>query len=179
MRSQSRPSRSRSATRRHQEYALAQIGVGEIDYEQLTAAVLATSNDATSFDNVGFSGPSALGVGSSQEGFYGGGVGAITFIARAETFEDASALVERLNAVPGLAKVRASIENYVADGAESFWQVQGEGLVTEVRLTGRLLPIDGITGVDALSIASSSGTAEGPVPLPSPTPEPTVEDEES
>ncbi|MFW2514317.1 hypothetical protein ACNI3K_11115 [Demequina sp. SO4-13] len=163
--------------REQQEYALAQVAVGEMDYEQLAAAVLATHNNETSFDSITINGPSALGMGSTQEGFYGGGVGALNFVARAESYADATALIARLEEVPGIAKVRGSIEQYSADGAVSFWQLEGEGLVTDLRLTGRLVPSDGITGVDAFSVAADSAAEEEPntTPSPEPTPVPTEE----
>lgn len=160
--------------REQQEYTLAQIGYGEVDYSQLSASVLATANADSSFDEVHFLGPSALGLGSVQEGFYGGGVGSVEFVARTSSSEEATALIARLEAVPGIAKARGTAEEYVDDGGSTYWGVTGSALITDVRLTGRILPEEGITGIEPAVIAGGE-TAAIPTPEPSPTAEPSEE----
>ncbi|MFW7415190.1 hypothetical protein [Demequina sp. SO4-18] len=156
--------------REEQEYTLAQIGFGEIDYGQLSAAVLSTANTEASFDSIQFLGPSALGLGSPQEGFYGGGVGALTFEARTTSYADATDLIARIESVPGIAKARGTAEQYADDGGATYWGVSGSALITELRLTGRLVPEEGITGLDPTRIAGAGGEPVEPTPTPEPTP---------
>lgn len=156
-----------AVVREQQEYTLAQVGYGEIDYGQLSVAVLATANDESSFNLLHFMGPSALGLGSPQEGFYGGGVGSVEFEARASSIAEATELIARIEAVPGIAKARGTAEQYATERGDTYWTVTGSAVVTDLRLTGRVVPDEGIAGLDPARIAEG-----GPAPSPSPTPSP-------
>lgn len=156
------------------EYALAQIGFGEMDYAQLTSALQSVTNDDTSFDLFEVAGPSAAGLGGgAQDGVFRGGVGTFLFEARATSFESATALIERMEAIPGIAQVRGTAEYYDADGSDFYFRVEGAGVITDLRLTGRLTPEGGISGVDALTLIAEQDPEQFPIPVASPSAEAT------
>ncbi|WP_062293375.1 hypothetical protein [Demequina phytophila] len=143
--------------REQQEYALAQVGYGELSYSALTAAFQSVANDSTSFDQIDVLGPNATALGTVDDDLFGGGVGGVTFSARAESLDDATKLLERLEALPGIANVRGTSEAYEEDGATTYYRVSGSAIITDLRLTGRLTPEGSLSGVDAVSIVAANG----------------------
>ncbi|MDN4473349.1 hypothetical protein [Demequina zhanjiangensis] len=160
--------------REQEEFTLAQIGFGEIDYAQLTASIQGTASGETRFEEIHLEGPSALGVvdTTSDGSVFGGSIGTVSFIAHAESLEAANALIASLEAVPGIANVRGVTEAVGSDGADSYWRLEGEGVLTDLLLTGRLIPTDGLTAVD-----SALAPIIGPTVEPSPTPVPSASEE--
>lgn len=166
--------------REAEEYTLAQIGFGEIQYAQLTTALQSAETEDTSFDSIVVAGPNALGLGGgTQDELFRGGVGTFTFTARADSLESATGLIERLSALPGVAEVRGTSEAYASDGGDTFYQIDGGGVITDLRLTGRLTPEGGITGVDALAVVAEQDPGSFPMPTaePTPTPAPSASEE--
>lgn len=162
--------------REQEEFTLGQIGFGEIDYAQLTASIQGTADIDTSFDEIHLLGPSAEGIvdASSEGTVFGSGVGSVEFIARATSVEAATALIARLEAVPGLANVRAVTEEVGSDGANTYWEVEGAAVLTDLLLTNRLVPVDGISGVGAVLapiVEPSASPSATPTPAPSSTEE--------
>ncbi|MDN4486705.1 hypothetical protein QQX10_00825 [Demequina sp. SYSU T00039] len=163
--------------REREEYTLAQIGFGEIDYAQLTAQIQATRSDTASFDSILVHGPTAdtLGAGPRDD-LYGGAVGTFEFEARAESQASASALLRRLEAIPGIADVRGVTEAFATEGGVDYWEVSGTGSITAKWLTLRLVPEDGFAGVDAVTVVEAQDTdEESPLTAPSATPSPSAE----
>ncbi|WP_062133645.1 hypothetical protein [Demequina aestuarii] len=162
-----------------EEFTLAQIGYGEVLYSSFASTVLSTANDSSNFDVLTFSGPSALGLQSlSGDPIFGGGIGSVEFTARTDSYEEATALIGRLEEAPGLAQVRGVAEVYEAAGGNAYWRVEGNAVVTATPLTMRLVPVDGLTGIDPTLFADPEfEPEEEPVSLPSLSPEPTTEEE--
>lgn len=162
-------------TREAEEYTLAQVGFGEMDYAQLTAAVQSTVDKDTSFDLIEVFGPSAAGLGGgSQDTVFRGGVGTMTFLARATSLETATALIARMEELPGIGHVRATTEAYATDEGVVYLEVKGAAIITDLRLTGRLVPQEGIAGVDALTIIAEQDPTGFPIPSPEPSAEPSA-----
>ncbi|WP_062520527.1 hypothetical protein [Demequina silvatica] len=143
--------------REQQEYALAQVGYGEMSYSALTNAFQWATNDSTSFDEITVLGPNATALGTVDDELFGGGVGGVTFSARAESLDEASQLLERLESLPGIANVRGVSEAYEEDGATTYYRVSGSAVITDLRLTGRLTPEGSLSGIDAVSIVAANG----------------------
>ncbi|MDN4482048.1 hypothetical protein [Demequina lignilytica] len=159
-------------SREQEEFTLAQIGFGEIDYAQLTASIQDTADDESAFDSIHVIGPDADGiVDSSDDGSaYGAGIGSLTFIARADSVDAANALLVRLENVPGVANVRGVTEAVGSDGAETYWSVEGTAVLTDLLLTNRLIPAEGISGVAGVLAPIVEPSAEpSATPAPSPT----------
>lgn len=160
-------------TREAEEYALAQVGFGEMDYAQLTAAIQSTVDKDTSFDLIEVFGPSAMGLGGgTQDSVFRGGVGIVTFMSRATSYDVATQHIARLEALPGIGHVRGTAEAYAPDEGGVYWEVKGSAVITDLRLTGRLVPQEGIAGVDALTIIAEQDPAGFPIPSPEPSAEP-------
>lgn len=165
------------ATREAQEFALAQAGFGEIDYSQFaTAFANAASDGKTSFETIAYFGPSALGFGGSdQDPLFGTGVGSIQFTARAVSTVEATRLIKRLEALPGVASVRATTESFQSNSGETFWMVDGVAIITPSVLTMRIVPEETVTGVDAMVMVATQGSdAPGVAPTPAPSAAPSV-----
>ncbi|MDN4489391.1 hypothetical protein QQX13_00940 [Demequina sp. SYSU T00068] len=162
--------------REREEYTLAQIGFGEIDYAQLTAQIQSTRSDTASFDSIYYHGPTADSLGSGpRDDIYGASVGTFEFVARAESQNSASALLRRLEELPGIANVRGVAESFATDDAVDYWEVSGTGSITAKWLTLRLVPQEGFSGVDAVTVVESQESQEGTsLEAPSATPEPSV-----
>ena len=165
-----------------EEFTLAQIGYGEINYADLETAILSMADDETSFDSLQISGPSAAGFGSiSTDPVFGGGVGSFQFTARALSIEGATALLQRIETIPGVAHVEATSEQYSVEGADEYWSVGGAGIITDLRLTQRLIPVGGVTGVSGVTVGGALGGDTAVVPEPEPeasvSPSPTAEEE--
>lgn len=166
--------------RERQEYTLTQVGFGEMSYSQLTMAIQQTADESTSFDEIQVDGPGAFGLGGgSPDPMFQGGVGSINFTARATSLESATALIQRLEALPGLAGVRGTAEAYASEGANVYYGITGTGVVTSLRLSDRLAPEQSISGVDALAIVSALNPDSQLVPEPagSPSPAPSASEE--
>jgi arginine exporter protein ArgO len=155
-----------------EEYGLTQVGFGEIDYAQLTTAIVGTANDETSFDAVQILGPNGagFGAGTADPVFGVGGVGSIGFTARATSAEEATALIARMEAVPGIAKVTAVTEAYFSEDGNDYWQVEGTAGLSTVRLTMRLVPQDGIAGINVSETVRLQDPNEEPLPVTSASP---------
>lgn len=165
-------------SREVQEYTLAQIGIGEMDYNDLSAAVFDAVDDNTSLASVVFVGPNAQGfAGLPEDPVSGGGVGHIEFDGRATSPQEADALATRLEAIPGIANVTISTTAYSTDGPNTFVTMNGTAVVTDLRLTSRLLPQDGVTAIDPSSIPADGGALPAPSPSPAPSAAPTEGDE--
>lgn len=158
--------------REQQEFTLAQVGFGEIDYAQLAASIQGTANADTSFDEIVLTGPNGEGipVEAVEGAAFGPGVGTLEFLARATSLEAANDLISRLEAVPGLANVRGMTDSVGSDGAETYWQVEGTAALTDLLLTDRLLPTGGISGVgDVLAPIVEPSPDASATPSPEPT----------
>ncbi|WP_152659418.1 hypothetical protein [Demequina salsinemoris] len=160
--------------RESEEFTLAQIAYGEIDQAQFTAVIQSVANDETSFDTIAILGPNAVGLGGeeSEGGIYGSGIGLVTFTARATSLDEATALIDRLDAVPGLANVRYDTEAYQLDGADAYYGVTGKATLTGTLLTHRLIPESTLSD---LSNVVAPGVV---VPSPSASPTPSATSEE-
>ncbi|WP_430866787.1 hypothetical protein [Demequina aurantiaca] len=155
-----------------EEYALTQVGFGEMDYAQLTSAVAGTANAETSYELIYIQGPNAEGFGAPLDDpiFGVGGVGTLQFIAHATSVEEASALVQRLEEVPGIANVTAVSEEFVDENGNLSWKVSGQGIITKLRLMQRLLPTDGVSDIDASETVRLQDPNEEPLPAASASP---------
>jgi hypothetical protein len=154
------------------EYTLAQIGLGEADYAALSAAVQSTADANSVFESISFTGPNALQTGGSEaEGeIYGSGVGLLKFKAHTISMEEATVLVARLEAIQGIANVRATVELYASEGADTSYVVEGHGSITVKAMTMRLVPKSGLTNVSTLLVPESKGAPATPAPVPKPSP---------
>lgn len=164
-------------TQETQEFTLFQIGWPEIDNSRLLTSILAQDTDEVSFESVHIYGPNATVRGGPEvDPIFGGGVGSFDFVAHARTYEDALALMDRLEEVPGIAKVQLQSQDYLGDVNNLSWEVTGRGVLTSLLLTHRLEPEDGIVDpqvVDALLGGETGLAADASSPSPTPTPTPT------
>ncbi|WP_062295575.1 hypothetical protein [Demequina maris] len=162
--------------REQEEFTLAQIGYGEIDQADLAASIQQTANDDTSFEVIHVVGPNAQGIveAGGDGDVYGTGIGTVEFTARATTLETATALLRRLENVPGLANVRGATESIGSDGAGNYWQIEGTAVLTDLLLTNRLIPTEGISDVAGVLAPIVEPDAEASA---SPSPEPTATEE--
>lgn len=156
------------AQREMEEYALAQIGSGEIDYAEFTASIQQVFEDAV-LDTLTISGPTATGAGDGEgdSQLYGQGVGRVNFSARTASLETATALVDALEAVPGIANVRSQTDAFAGGDGELYWAISGVGTITPSVLTGRLVPEESVSGVGQL-LAPAPSVSASPTPEPSP-----------
>lgn len=168
-------------TQEREEFTLAQIGYGEILYSQYAPGILTQADEQTSFETLKFLGPSALGLGGvSDDPVFGGGIGTVAFEVRAESVEAATAIIARLETVPGLARVWGHTEVYESEGGEPYWFVEGSALITPTPLTLRLVPQDGLTGIDPTLFANPDYDPEADQePLPQVSPDATAPEEGS
>lgn len=144
-----------------EEFTLAQIGYGEILYSQYAPGVLAQANDESNFESLVFFGPSALGLGGvTSDPVFGGGVGTVEFAARTETLEAATELISRLETVPGLARVWGQTEAYASDNESVYYLLEGKAVISPQALTFRLVPDDGLTGIDPTLFADPDYSPE-------------------
>ncbi|WP_062377994.1 hypothetical protein [Demequina pelophila] len=145
-----------------EEYALAQIDYGDIDYAQLTAAIQSAMDADTGVDQFQVVGPNASGdvLGEHESDVYGNGVGTVTITARATSFDTATALISRLDAIPGLANVRGTVEAYAGDGADTYYAVDATGVLTDTLLQQRFIPASAISGIGALTEPDEAVDAE-------------------
>ena len=165
--------------REQQEFALAQAGWGEVTYADLATAVANTATSpASSFDSITFTGPSALGIGGALgDQLFGYGVGILDFEARASSAAEASQLISRIEAVPGIAGVRAQSESFGDDSGTVHWKISGTAVMGYNTLTKRFIAEDDLTGINILGFATAaSGGDANAVPSeePTPSPEPTA-----
>jgi hypothetical protein len=160
-----------------QEFTILQIGWAEINYSALLTSILAQDNPEVSFDSVHIYGPSDSAIGGpAVDPLLGGGVGAFDFEAKTRSYEDAMKLVERLELVPGIAKVTLTDQAYKSEGEGVSWSVTGRGTLTPLLLTGRLSVDGGVVEQQVMDALLGSGVGmvpETPSPSPEPTPEPT------
>ncbi|MFV0633504.1 hypothetical protein [Demequina sp.] len=142
-----------------EEYALAQIGFGQVDYTQLSTAVLATSNGDTSFDALQFGLPTAFGYPTlNEDPVSGGGVGTMTFTARATSNQEVTDLLTRIEQIPGIARVDAVVEQFATDpDGDVYWQAEGTAIVTGLRIDPRLMPVGGVSGLDMAAFVATQG----------------------
>lgn len=164
-----------------EEYTLAQIGFGHVNYEQLATAILATANEDINFDDLRFQLPSAFGyAGVISDPVFGGGVGSFEFQVRTDSAEAATEFLARMEQVPGVANVYGTVEAFFEDGdSGAYWQVSGQAVITELWLADQLLPegaISGIEGIDIFRVGDEAQTA--PVPEPTATPSPEGEEQD-
>ncbi len=160
------------AAQETRELTLLQIGWAEIDYSDLATSVLAQVDEDSAFTELHFFGPSADGVGgASVEPLWGGGVGRFDFKAQTRSYEQAIALVARIEAVPGIAKVIATEQIYESEAPTLTWEVTGTGVVTPLALTRRLIPVDGVIDPASIDLILSGVGAATVVPSPEPTDE--------
>jgi hypothetical protein len=160
-------------SREEQEFALSQAGFGEINMSQYVMAIGNTAADGkTNFVEIKVHGPSALGFGGSEpDALFGTGVGTIEFTARSVSAIEASRFIARLEAVPGVASVKAVTEEYFDEGGTVYWEIRGTALVTQNVLTMRIIPTETVTGLDALTLVRTQDTD---TPGVAPTPEPSA-----
>lgn len=138
----------------NQELTLYQVGWSDMDYSGLLASILAQDNDQTSFEQLEVFPPSASGPGGGTlDPLFGGGIGTVTFTAYAQSYDDALALIDRLESIPGIAKIYAQTQSYVSESPIVVWQVQGSGIITPLVLTHRLYPEGGIVSSDLIDSA--------------------------
>jgi hypothetical protein len=171
--------------RETQELSLYQVGWADTDYAALVTSILAQDSDQTSFESLEIFGPSAVGVGGpGQDPLFSGGVGSFSFTAHARSYDEATALIARLEAVPGVAKVHASTQALESVPPGALWKVSGTGIMSSIVLTHRLDPQEGILGelvIDTLIGATPTDgppdAATSPSPAPSDAPEATEESE--
>ncbi|WP_291378280.1 hypothetical protein [Demequina sp.] len=171
--------------REQQELALAQAGWAEVSYSDLAFAFANTATGATSsFESISLTGPNAVGVpGPSGDLLVGNGVGLVMFEARASSPAQASELIARMEAVPGIAGVRASSESFTGVSGEIYWRISGTAVITETALTNRFLTEDVLGGLDVLSLVTIPSAAEleaaedAQAEEPSPSTEPSAEGE--
>ncbi len=153
------------------EYTMAQVGWGEIDMAQFVVAIAnQASGKQSSFTTIMVVPPSALGASAEgQDPVFGNGVGVIRFSATASSAEEATKLIKRIEAVAGVASVRAVSEEASTNGEDPLWNVEGTALITPSALTMRLVPADSLTGLTGEAILR---TLQGlPEPSASPSPE--------
>lgn len=151
------------------ELTLVQIGWAEIAYAALETSLMAQTDADVSFKALHFYGPSADGVGGGAiDPLWGGGVGRFDFTAQTRTYAQAIALLDRLEALPGVAKVVATKQIYESEAPTVTWEVTGSGVITSTALTRRLLPVDGV--IDPKLIELILGGVGVPTPEPSVAP---------
>lgn len=166
--------------REQEEYALAQVGYGEIDYSQFATSITNTAtNDKSSFVELHMLPPSPTGLGAnSTDPLFGTSVGSFTFVANSLDAAEARKLVARIDAVPGVASIHATAQKYTNDSNQIFWQIKGSGVITPVVLTMRIIPEDSVTGIDVLTMVDSQDTdTPGVAPTPAPSPAPSASSE--
>lgn len=167
------------ATRETQEFALTQIGWGEVDMSSFIAAIAsqADGKDA-SFVSITVLGPNAMGPGSGvQDLLFGASVGTVHFSATTSSSAQASSLLARLEATPGLAAVRGNAERIATIKDGVYWTVEGTALITPNALTGRLFPEESVVGLVPDSVLDTllrdPNAEPSPEPSASPSPEAT------
>lgn len=139
--------------REYDVLALAQASIGEVKIDAFTANILATSSTTARFETLNLSLPNAQqGAGGTPDLAFGGGIGVLTFDVVATSPEEATAFIGRLEAVPGIASVRASTEQFSEDEGNLYWRVSGTAAVTDKALQLRLVLIDETTGIDPLAV---------------------------
>lgn len=159
------------------ELTLTQIGWAELSYADLLASVLAQDNDQMSFGSVHFYGPNANGFGGAEvDPVFGGGVGRVDFVAYVRTYEEALALIARLEEVPGLAKVYATAQNFESGSPNTTLEVDGTAVLAPLLLNGRLIPAEGIVQEQILDSIGNQSTSESTA-SPSPSSEPAADAE--
>lgn len=174
------------ARREQQEYALLAIGWGETDFASALTATLAQDNPEVALIRFDYMGPNVVSVGGEKvDPTLGGGIGRFNFTYTARTYEEALAYADRLEAVPGIAKVFATNQRFGADHGIDYWTVEGSAVITDAYLTRRLIPENGlfaqslweefIQATIAESLVSDGAVSE---PTPEPTPTPSEEAEE-
>lgn len=150
-------------SREKEEISLIRVGWADTDYSALVTSILAQDTDQTSFQDLKVYGPSAEGFGGpGVDPLFGGGVGSFDFTAHARSYDEATALIARLEAVPGIAKVHATAEELTSAPPGALWMITGTGAITSQALTHRLEPQGGI--VPELPIAELIAVAAGGVP---------------
>lgn len=166
-------------TQETQEFTLFQIGWPEIDNSRLLTSILAQDTEEVSFESVHIYGPNATTLGGPEvDPLFGGGVGSFDFVVHARTYEDALVLMDRLEQVPGIAKVELQSQRYLGDISNLSWEVTGRGVLTSLLLTHRLDPEDGIVDPQVVEALLGGGTGPaGDASSPSPTPTATTESE--
>ncbi|NTV38342.1 MAG: hypothetical protein HGA51_00055 [Demequinaceae bacterium] len=158
------------------ELTLVQIGWAEIDYAALEASVMAQANADASFTALNFYGPSADGAGGGAiDPLWGGGVGRMDFTAQTRTYAEAIALVGRLEALPGIAKVVATEQVYESEAPTVTWEVKGTGVITSTALTRRLLPVDGVIDPRLIELILGGVGVPAPEPSVAPSAEPSAQ----
>lgn len=157
------------------ELTLLQIGWAEIDYSALATSLLAQVDKDSAFTELQFYGPSADGIGGGDvDPLWGGGVGRFEFKAQTRSYEQAIALVARIEAVPGVANVVATEQVYESQAPTVTWEVTGTGVITPLALTRRLIPVDGVIDPASIDLILSGVGASTTVPSPEPTEEATA-----
>lgn len=153
------------------EVTMLQVGWAEIDYAALYASITAQVDPEAGYADIHIYGPSAEGTGGvERHPIDGGGVGTFSVIAQTRTYEQANALVKRLEAVPGLAKVQVEIGQYEQEAPAVSWEARITGVLTPLVLTNRLTPRDGlieVSIVDAIVEAAEDPNAAVTAPVPS------------
>lgn len=145
-----------------EEFTLTQIGWTEIDTASLYSAVLATANENTGFDVVQVSPPSSFELGGQTgDALLGGGIGSVDFVAFTSTYEEAIALVDRIDAIPGLGKATASLQEYDSEPPNISWKVQGSAQITARLLNFGLVPEEGVTDPRVFIEVVAPGVTDG------------------
>lgn len=167
------------------ELTLAQIGWAEVDYANLLTATIAQDNPEISFKRLEFVLPNAAGGASTQPvDLWDGGVGTVHFEMYARTYEEGLKGIATLEAVPGIANAYGMVQKYDEQGAVVLWKVSGSAEITELFLTNRLTPVDGLLVQDVLDqivLSSQAGPPTAPpveptaAPTASPSPSPSSE----
>lgn len=156
-------------------WTLAQFGYGDIDLANLLYNLLETDDDTTAIVGVEYVGPSHEGVpATGPSDALVEGAGYFQFRAQTESYEDATALAQRVEDVPGLEQVTILAESYNTPDGPVVWEVLGTVGIVDSALTGRFLFEDGLVKVDTDAVFAEEEPA---TPEPSPTPSPSEESE--
>lgn len=160
-------------TQETSELTLTQIGWAEMSDSDLVTSILAQVNTESSFESLHVYGPNANGIGGPEvPSVFSGGVGRLDFVAETRSYEEGLALIARLEAVPGLAKVYGTSKEFGTSPQGTYWEVSGSAVITPLLLTGRLNPTDGIVDqsiLEAITVPLSVGGTPSPAPSVEPT----------
>ncbi|MDE0573048.1 hypothetical protein ON058_06440 [Demequina sp. B12] len=153
-------------------WTLGQIGYGDVDIANLVFSFLEVDTDETAIVGLTYTGPSAAGFSQvNGSDTMVPGVGTIEFSAQTESYEEATALATRIEALPGLEQVTILTESYSTPDGALVWLVNGNVSIVESALTERFIDDEGFVVVDPNAALSTDEPAAAPAPSPSPSEE--------
>lgn len=156
------------------ELTLTQIGWAEMDNSALYTALAAQDNDQVAIKEVTFSLPSPEGsAGASDEDLWNGGIGTINITAFARDRQSALDYSDRVEAIPGIARVVVRMQKFEMEGPQPYYKVGIQAQVMPNYLTNRLIPSAGLIGsdllqqaVEAAQVNPSAAPVAPPVEIP-------------